>query len=353
MLYHRHGLLLLFTFGLVSACIGFTNPIKSVDGSDPFMVYHDGYYYLTSGFYFSPITIISLKSPRSSATTWTNVQISRGATMQELKSATPKVIWSDSTASRCCNVWAPEIHWKSAEGAWYIYYVAGTSDTLNNQHIHVLRGSSTDIWASTWSYETRIVIPNRDVWAIDPTVLITSAGEYLVYSSWDGDYQCLYISKFSTATTVGDTVQISCPTQPWEQYGNNVEEAPLYDGGKTWIIYSASTCASSNYSLGQLELTGSDPLSPSSWKKVTSGPVFKSANGLYGTGHNGFFSSASSNETWLVYHFTTNSGGACDGSRETAVQPIHFSSSIEPIFGKPDSLSQAHDVENVQGKTTV
>jgi hypothetical protein len=34
------------------------------------------------------------------------------------------------------------------------YYVAGTSDTLNNQHIHVLKGSSTDIWASTWSYES-------------------------------------------------------------------------------------------------------------------------------------------------------------------------------------------------------
>jgi hypothetical protein len=40
----------------------------------------------------------------------------------------------------------------------------------------------------------RIVIPNRDTWAIDPTVLATSAGEYLVYSSWNGNYQCLYIS---------------------------------------------------------------------------------------------------------------------------------------------------------------
>ena len=116
--------------------------------------------------------------------------------MQELKNATPKVIWSDSTASRCCNVCefcsflvlvvdtslllltgAPEIHWKSTEGAWYMsvqlyvmcsvlndtvicrYYVAGTSDTLDNQHIHVLKGSSTDIWESTWSYEsTRMLL---------------------------------------------------------------------------------------------------------------------------------------------------------------------------------------------------
>ena len=29
---------------------------------------------------------------------------------------------------------------------------------------------------------------------------------------------------------------------------------------------------------------------------------------------------ASGNQTWLVYHYTQNSEGACDGSRETAVQ---------------------------------
>lgn len=32
----------------------------------------------------------------------------------------------------------------------------------------------------------RIVIPNRDVWAIDATVLILGSTSYLVYSSWDG-----------------------------------------------------------------------------------------------------------------------------------------------------------------------
>ena len=36
----------------------FTNPIREKDGSDPFMVYNDGYYYLTT-------------------TEWTNVQITR------------------------------------------------------------------------------------------------------------------------------------------------------------------------------------------------------------------------------------------------------------------------------------
>ena len=57
----------------------FTNPLKTRDGSDPFMVHYEGYYYLL-------------------ATTWSNVQITRATTISGLKTATPTVVWSDSTA---------------------------------------------------------------------------------------------------------------------------------------------------------------------------------------------------------------------------------------------------------------
>lgn len=42
------ALLLFLASFFVVTCDAFTNPIKSTDGSDPFMVYHEGYYYLTS-----------------------------------------------------------------------------------------------------------------------------------------------------------------------------------------------------------------------------------------------------------------------------------------------------------------
>ena len=64
-------------------------------------------------------------------------------------------------------------------------------------------------------------------------------------------------------------------------------QAALYYGGRTWIFYSASYCWN-NYKLGRLELTGSDPLSASSWTKYPD-PVFEAANGDYGPGHNYFF----------------------------------------------------------------
>ncbi|KAK1235396.1 hypothetical protein PQX77_001389 [Marasmius sp. AFHP31] len=224
---------------LLALCVsvwGFQNPIKSRDGSDPFMVYHEGYYYLTS-------------------TTWNNIQLTRATTVGGLKTATPKVIWTDSTASRCCNMWAPEIHWQSKEGSWYIYYTAGTTGTLDNQKLHVLKGSSNIIWDSSWSYAGRIAIPNRDVWAIDATVMVLGTTRYLVYSSWDGPDQCLWISyvrlhhlstttsnpifnfsfpsQMNSATTVGNTVKISTPTLSWERVGSNVNEGP----GKSSIPY--------------------------------------------------------------------------------------------------------------------
>jgi hypothetical protein len=73
----------------------------------------------------------------------------------------------------------------SAHFFYLSYYSAGTSGTYDNQRIHVLKGSSSTIWDSKWTYAcqsillrthaamlrililARITIPNRDVWSID------------------------------------------------------------------------------------------------------------------------------------------------------------------------------------------
>jgi GH43 family beta-xylosidase len=66
----------------------FTNPLRKHNGSDPFMVYHDGYYYLMT-------------------TTWNDVQLTRATTIEGLKTGERKVVFKDSNESRCCNIWAP------------------------------------------------------------------------------------------------------------------------------------------------------------------------------------------------------------------------------------------------------
>lgn len=97
------------------------NPIRDPGGSDPFIAYSGGYYYLLT-------------------TTWTDVEITRATTIAGLETADKKSVYSTTTASRCCNVWSPEVHYLG--DTWYIYYTAGDADDLDGQRINVLKGMS-------------------------------------------------------------------------------------------------------------------------------------------------------------------------------------------------------------------
>lgn len=109
---------------MLAAFVGaanFTNPLMQRDGSDPHIVYTDGYYYFTT-------------------TTWSDIQVTRATTLGGLKSGERKIVWKDLNRSRCCNMWAPEMHY--LDGVWYIYYTAGNSANLDGQRAHVLKGES-------------------------------------------------------------------------------------------------------------------------------------------------------------------------------------------------------------------
>ena len=105
--------------GLLGSASAFTNPIRDPGGSDPQVTYSGGWYYLIS-------------------TGWDNLNLARAETIEGLKTAERKVIYTDTDPSRCCHVWAPELHY--FDGTWYLYYTAGTEESLDNQRSHVLRG---------------------------------------------------------------------------------------------------------------------------------------------------------------------------------------------------------------------
>lgn len=280
----RHVTTLLASLAtILSVAFGasFTNPLKATDGSDPFIVYSgDGYYYLLT-------------------TTWSDIRLTRAKTVAGLKTGESKVVWSDKTASRCCNVWAPEVHW--IDNAWWIYYTAGNSANLDGQRSFVLKGQYkepnrlNDIadhyiggvtpW-DTYTYSAQLL----NEWSIDGTILRFPNKNYYVYSCIRDTLQSLCIAPMNSPSSLGPVSTLTQPTLAWEKQGDfPVAEGPaaLYHGGKTYLTYSASQCWSPSYQLGLLTYKGSgDPVSASSWTK--SGPVFSSANGNYGTGHNGY-----------------------------------------------------------------
>ncbi|KAL5363567.1 glycosyl hydrolase [Aspergillus floccosus] len=297
----------------------YTNPIRNPGGSDPALVYTGGYYYLLT-------------------TTWTDVEISRATSIEGLKTGEKKAVYSTTEASRCCNVWAPEVHYLG--GKWYIYYTAGNGDNLDGQNLHVLAGGTTP-W-DDYTYAAQLT----NEWAIDASVLrFNDWGNYLMFSCFHGvTYQSLCVQKLGDdfISLTGDITVISQPTEDFETHGTPVNEGPaaLYMNGKTYIVYSASYCWTPYYCLAMLTWDGStDPSKASAWSK-SDGCLLSSANGHYGTGHNSFFQSPDGTETWTAYHATSNSAGACDNSRYTMVQPVGSNSDGTPSFGEAAPWTQ-------------
>ncbi|KAK4184632.1 hypothetical protein QBC35DRAFT_525408 [Podospora australis] len=294
-------MLLLYTLttliGLVSAAT-FSNPLKSRDGSDPHIVYAEGYYSLMT-------------------TTWNDLRFTRAKTLEGLKTGESRIVYTDTNPARCCNVWAPELH--NVTNTWYMYYTAGTRTTLDNQRSHVVRGPyGTSPWPAPGTSYTYAAQLTKD-WGIDGTLLRLNSLTYFIYS-WGWKV-------------------LSEPTLPWERVRNPVNKgaAALSRGNRTWVAYSASDCWTDSYQLGLLTYKGggADPMLAGSW--VKSSPVFSSANGNWGTGHNAFFTSSDGTEIWNVYHATAVTTGNCDGNRYTAAKRVEWRADGTPDFGRADA----------------
>ncbi|MPY62651.1 family 43 glycosylhydrolase [Streptomyces spongiae] len=302
----------------------YTNPVKAQKGADPWLEYYNGNYYLVT-------------------TTFTNKLLMRKSpTLAGLSTAPSVEIWSDTTAGRNANIWAPEIHF--LDGKWYLYYSAGQSGAAccDTQRTHVLESSGSDPMG-TYTYKNSLTGSNLTPggWLIDASVLKHDNKLYLVGSGFiNGSTQSLVIAPLSNPYTLASSTFtiISSPTLSWETSGNPVNEGPepLYHDGRTFLTFSASSCQTPDYKLGQLELTGSDPLKAASWTKKQT-PVFQrnDAAGVYGPGHNGFFTSPDGTENWIVYHGNSASNGGCGNGRTTRAQKFTWNADGTPNFGTP------------------
>lgn len=298
------------------------NPLNAYGGADPWLTYYEGNYYLAT---------------TTGASEWL---MRSSPTLAGLKTAVPVQIYAETEPSRCCNFWAPEFYLLDGPNGprWYFYYSAGTSDTLDNQHTHVLESAGTDPMGP-YIYKARIYDSQTDVWAIDGSILQIDESLYFLFSSWTGPNQSLYIAPMSDPWTIsGPRVLIAYPEYEWERVGLNVNEGPvaLYHDDQIFIVYSASYCATPDYKLGLITYTGGDPLKTESWVKSPE-PVFARSdeNGVFGPGHNGFFQSPDGTEDWIVYHANDAASDGCDQGRTTRAQKFTWNEDGTPDFGVP------------------
>lgn len=307
----------------------FTNPLFQ-SGADPWIIYRDSVYYFT-------------------CTSGSNLFISKGRNLNDLKQSERKVIWTPPAGTMYSKqIWAPELHF--INGKWYMYFAA--DDGKNENHrMYVVENQSPDPFSGTWEFKGKVSDPS-DKWAIDGSVFEYRGRLYFIWSGWEGDVngqQNIYIAKMENPWTIsGQRILISTPEHPWETVGDlnnpndvphvNVNEGPvaLQKDGRLFIIYSASGCWTDNYCLGMLTLSGIDPMNASSWKKNPL-PVFSqdAEAGVFAPGHNSFFRSPDGKEDWILYHANPQAGQGCGRFRSPRTQKFVWRKDGTPDFGRP------------------
>lgn len=307
----------------------FTNPILP-SGADPYSTFLNGKYYYTN-------------------TVGNRLILWKTDNLADLAHAEQTTIWTPPEGTEYSrDIWAPEAHF--INGKWYVYFAA--DDGHNETHrMYVLENASADPFAGEWVFKGKLATPS-DKWAIDGNVYTFNGQLYMIWSGWEGDVngtQNIYIAKMKDPFTLeGKRALLSTPTYDWEKHGDlgehsnpphvNVNEGPqfLEHNNKLFIVFSASGCWTDYYSLGLLELGGTDPMDPNAWTKHQE-PIFKQdpANGVYAPGHNSFFKSPDGKEDWILYHANANSGDGCGGKRSPRMQRINWKEDGTPELGAP------------------
>lgn len=296
----------------------FTNPINP--GPDPWMLYHDGNYYLAT-------------------TQGDCIRMWQARTVAGLKTAPSVTVWRDADPTRSHGVWAPEFHFIS--NRWYLYYTAMAAtkvDTTHRMHVLESEGSAP---LGPYHYKGRLFDPQNDFYAIDGSVF-QHPGDGRWYFLW--------------AAHPGHRIRIARMANPWTLEGRSVQleasgfgcdevrEGPvvLRRNGRLFMTYSACDTGKPDYKLGMLIADEkADVMNPASWKQHPE-PIFErnDAAGVFGPGHHGFFQSPDGAEDWIVYHGKTTSNYTYAG-RTTRVQKFRWNADGTPNFGKPLPLDSA------------
>ena len=261
-------------------------------GSDPYVTAHGGWFYYCQVDYHNAA-----------------VYVRRARDLLDLARAEAVQVWRPEPGREYSHeLWAPELH--RLDGAWYVYVTASdahVSGGAGSEHRMFVLRASTDDPQSPFTLLGKITDPT-DLWAIDGTVLALHGRWYFLWSGREtaGDLeQALYIAPMSDPWTIsGPRTCISRPRHAWERaerHGVNEGPQVLHLQGRVHVVYSANGAWTDDYCLGQLTLTGPDPLEPSSWTKQAR-PVFAADDAVFGPGHASFLLDDRGRHGWMVAH---------------------------------------------------
>ncbi len=345
----------------------FTNYLRRYN-ADPFMFYHDGFYYYT-------------------ATASTEIGLIKVANLSDIETAIATDIL---TPTEYTDLWSPEIHYFSADeigaenAGWYMFIGAkekdaATGTVASNQRQYVVKCLDGDNLLGRWgdpvTGEANVLRKmtfanggyNEDALCGGSSVLRVNGKVYLTFVSESGRgtssfHQTINITTMENPWTItGNPVAICRSDYDWEKhgYGNSggtwypqvVEGAsPVYgENGEVYLMYTGSGYWTTWYALGYLKLTGTDPMKASSWTKNPT-PVLQreetlTEDSVNGCGHGSYFTDRDG-QMWVCYHGYI--GVDTSSKRFSFLEPIYVTSNGVTIgegTGHPASLDKVYTIK--------
>lgn len=297
--------------------------------ADPWVVYHEGYYYLCFG---------------ATSSDGYGIYITKCESLFELDNPIERVqVYKGTEDELTSSSWyAPELH--HINGKWYVYAApAIAADSTGSHSMYVLEydGDSPLADGENTKYTGLGFMDglNENAWLnIDGTYMEYEGKDYFIWS----DQGSLKIGELTDPTTVVNAVTIAYPQYEWEKNVSSLNEGPtvLEHNGDIFLSFSASDSQSDYYSIGIIEFAGGDPLDAANWTKWAD-PVLTQnrEEGIYGPGHNSF-TKVLVNGNWvdyIVYHAHDKS--VTDGEVTTAwnartvmAQPFYWDTNGKPVF---------------------
>ncbi len=241
--------------------------------------------------------------------------------------------------------WAPEFHLIGGE----LYILFAVSGRVWGPQCHMMRlkkgGSITD--PGSWTDPVRVRRKDgswlsEDGITLDMTYLKAGGRSYVVWSyrrhigTPMDTGSMLYIAETDEKTPwklTSEPVLLTRPLYGWENVDGTINNEGPYSfqaDGKVYLTYSGGSANAYTYVLGLLTADAdNDLLDLASWTK-SGCPVlsYYSVEGVYGPGHNSFFTDEDGN-LMIAYHGETSIGGHL---RCVGIRRVHFDAEGRPRF---------------------